>query len=114
MRGVNWESSLEIGIRLIAWSWVWKFLENIEDDFRNEWLEAVCKHCFRIQESFSQYSSANNHLIGEAAGLFIASTVWPCWEESKEWQEKRDRFISEKIDVTKYMIGKIEQFSKKE
>ena len=32
-----------------------------------------------IRHWFSAHSSANNHLIGEAAGLFIAGITWPHW-----------------------------------
>jgi hypothetical protein len=31
------------------------------------------------------HSSANNHLIGELAGVVIAALAWPHWERSKAW-----------------------------
>jgi len=34
----------------------------------------------------SRYSSANNHLIGEASGLFIAAITWPYWSDCKFWK----------------------------
>ena len=41
-----------------------------------------------ISRHFSRYSSANNHLIGEAAGLFVASTTWPFWSKATEqWRD---------------------------
>ena len=41
-----------------------------------------------ISKHFSRYSSANNHLIGEAAGLFVASTTWPFWSKATEqWRD---------------------------
>ena len=33
----------------------------------------------------SLHSSANNHLIGEAAGLFIAALTWPNWRRTRGW-----------------------------
>lgn len=92
--GPNWASALEAGIRLISWSATWQLLgggavslfEGCElARFRRCWLESVYRHCEFIEASFSRYSSANNHLIGEAAGLFIAATTWPCWPRSRKW-----------------------------
>lgn len=34
MKGVNWESSLELGIRLISWSWVWHFVGDLDKEFK--------------------------------------------------------------------------------
>ena len=39
--------------------------------FRRRWLESIYRHCHFIARHFSRHSSANNHLIGEATGLFI-------------------------------------------
>jgi len=45
----------------------------------------VYQHAHFIRHRFSAHSSANNHLIGEAAGLFIAALTWPHWPEMREW-----------------------------
>jgi len=105
MKGVNWESSLELGIRLISWSWVWNFIGDFDDDFKKIWLENIYKHCCAISRKFSQFSSANNHLVGEAAGLFIASIVWPFWDESKKWQDKSSSILFEEIKKQNYSDG---------
>ncbi len=105
MRGVNWGSSLEVGIRLISWSWVWKFLGEVDENFKSQWLGVIFRHCYFIDKNFSRFSSANNHLIGEAAGLFIASTVWPCWEESKTWQKKSFKILNEEMGRQNYADG---------
>lgn len=97
LRGVNWASSLELAIRLISWSWTWNYLGDIETDFRKRWLACIYKHCEYISKNFSRYSSANNHLIGEAAGLFIASIVWQFEKESKKWQDKSYQILVEEI-----------------
>ncbi|WP_421903553.1 alginate lyase family protein [Maridesulfovibrio sp.] len=95
--GPNWTSSLELAVRLVNWAFAWHLLGGDEsllfagkegDEFRKRWLESVFQHCHFINGYFSRYSSANNHLLGEYMGLFIASTVWPCWKESPRWQER--------------------------
>jgi hypothetical protein len=93
-RGPNWSSSLEAGIRLINWSFAWQLLGGaqapvFEDEagkrLRQRWLDSVYQHAKFIRSFFSCHSSANNHLIGEASGLFIAALTWPHWPESAGW-----------------------------
>ncbi|HEX8755664.1 MAG TPA: alginate lyase family protein [Steroidobacteraceae bacterium] len=92
--GVNWCASLEHAIRLVNWAFAWPLLgaegspifEGEEGkDFRRRWLDSVYRHCHFIARHFSRHSSANNHLLGEATGLFIACLTWPLWPESGRW-----------------------------
>jgi hypothetical protein len=92
--GPNWSSALEMGIRLINWSVAWQLLGGASSPvfqdgegarFRRRWLDAVYQHAQFIHGHFSLYSSANNHLIGEAAGLFIAALTWPYWLHARTW-----------------------------
>ena len=89
--GPNWASALEAGLRLINWSATWQLLgpEILEKEpaFRARWLDSIYQHAQFIRGWFSLHSSANNHLIGEAAGLFIAALTWPCWPQAQGWRE---------------------------
>ena len=57
-------------------------------DLRRRWLESIHQHARFIENHFSRYSSANNHLIEEAAGLFVAGITWPYWPEARCWMER--------------------------
>jgi len=92
--GPNWTSSLELGIRLINWSICWQLIGNIDSSafkgkegqaFLKRWLNSIYQHMYFVRGHFSRYSSANNHLIGEAAGLFVATMTWPFWSVTKKW-----------------------------
>lgn len=92
--GVNWCSSLELGIRLINWSLTWHLIGGRKSalfagaEGRNRlerWMSSVYQHAHFISHYYSRYSSANNHLIGEAAGVFVASCTWPCWDKLADW-----------------------------
>jgi hypothetical protein len=87
--GPNWASSLEVALRLINWSAVWQLLgrELLQKhpDFRDRWLKSIYQHAQFIRGWLSLHSSANNHLIGEAAGLFIAGLAWPHWRAARGW-----------------------------
>lgn len=100
LRGANWVSSLELAIRLTNWAFSWHllggtnnplFLEQAGQEFRRVWLGAIYQHCHFIANYLSRHSSANNHLLGELAGLFIASVTWQCWPESLNWQTHAKR-----------------------
>ena len=94
-QGVNWCVSLEHAMRLVNWSFAW-FLLGGEDSvifageagraFRARWLESIYQHCHFIPRHWSRHSSANNHLLGEATGLFVAALTWPLWRESPQWE----------------------------
>jgi hypothetical protein len=85
-RGANWTSSLEAALRLINWAAAWQLLgPPLQSEFVHRWLGAVFQHAQFIRGNFSLHSSANNHLIGEAAGLFIAAVTWPCWPQARGW-----------------------------
>lgn len=89
MKGVNWASSLELGIRLINWTVCWHLLNtHLEEGLKKRWLDSVYRHCWFIDRNFSGFSSANNHRIGEAAGLYIASVAMPRFKPSKRWAKK--------------------------
>jgi hypothetical protein len=96
-RGPNWCSSLELGIRLINWSIAWQLIGGsrsrlfADEDgaaFRERWLKAIYEQARMIVGNLSRFSSANNHLIGEAAGVYIAASTWPLWSQMREWGER--------------------------
>lgn len=95
-QGPNWTSSLEHAVRLMNWSVAWQLLDGVDSPlfvgvggqaFRECWLDSIYRHCHFIAGHFSKYSSANNHMFGEYAGLFIGALMWPCWDDSARWLE---------------------------
>lgn len=86
LMGPHWISSLELGIRLINWALTWSILgAQLKDLFAlpdgkqlyKDWLKVIKQHVDFIDGHYSRYSSANNHLIGEAAGVYIGAMIWP-------------------------------------
>jgi len=78
--GWNWTSALEAGIRLINFAWIDGLLTaatgNAQaiDTLRRK---IVPPHLWYVSRHRSFGSSANNHLLGELAGLVVASVRWP-------------------------------------
>jgi len=85
--GANWSSALEAAVRLINWSAAWQLLHFEEKDaeFQERWLRSIYQHCEFIRGWFTLHASAGHRLVGEAAGLFIATLTWPNWRESRAW-----------------------------
>ena len=77
LSGVNWTSGIELGVRLINFAWIRRLLDEwpgVADLFeRND----LALHQIRWHQQYlaafeSRGSSANNHLIAEAAGQLAA------------------------------------------
>ena len=104
--GVHWTSSLEHAIRLVNWSFAWHLLGGDDspifrgaagESFKQRWLTGIYQHCQFIAGHFSRYSSANNHLLGELMGLFVASLTWPLWKRSRRWKTLAQRELEEEM-----------------
>ena len=85
MVGVNWYSNIEVNLRLICWYFCWQVLEaeslrKVDTDFgkfvNDVWLPLIFEHAEYSYNHPSLCSSANNHLISEYAGLFVAACGW--------------------------------------
>ena len=90
--GVNWSSPVEHGVRLINWSVVWHLIGGeasamfagvAGQALRGRWLKCIYQHMRFASDNYSFYSSADNHLIGEAAGVYVASRTWSCWPQGR-------------------------------
>jgi len=106
LKGPSWSSSLEAGIRLINWAIIWQliggknaciFNDTDGESLRQRWLVSIFQHCHFIAGHQSRFSSANNHLIGEAAGLYIASMTWPYWNESFGWSDLSYEILAKEV-----------------
>jgi hypothetical protein len=78
--GWNWTSALEAGIRLLNFCWIDALASASGADaqalaaLRRQVLPA---HVWYVSRHRSYGSSANNHLLGELAGLLAALARWP-------------------------------------
>jgi len=101
--GINWYSNIEVNIRLINWFLTWEILnvEKIEFSWfksfvNNSWMPCIYRHFIYSYHNPSLFSSANNHLISEYAGLFIAASKWN-FQESDKWMKYAKRGLEKEI-----------------
>jgi hypothetical protein len=90
LHGVHWVSGIEVGVRLLSWTWIralladWDGCAALFDDNR-AFLTQLYDHQRYLVAFHSQGSSANNHLIAELAGLATAAVAFPWFAESPSW-----------------------------
>jgi hypothetical protein len=91
--GIHWCSSLEASLRLISWALIHSLLtlRDGKDGFfssvadRRKLGDAIYQQAWFIRHHVSRYSSANNHLIGELTGLWVACNVFELGPEGRNW-----------------------------
>jgi Heparinase II/III-like protein/Heparinase II/III N-terminus len=99
LSGIHWTSGIELGIRLISWVWVRRLLdgwEGVRSLFEENELarRQIWWHQTWLSGFRSRGSSANNHVIAEAAGQLTAALAFPWFDESARWGDESARLLS--------------------
>ncbi len=102
LSGVHWTSGIEIGIRLISLAWIRRLLDEwpeVADHFENDELAVrqIRWHQQYLSAFRSRGSSANNHVIAEAAGQLVASCAFPWFAESDRWRRASARLLEREL-----------------
>jgi hypothetical protein len=94
--GINWSSSLEVALRLIAWSWVLMLLRQSPAlplaRFRRLRV-ALRAHALHVERYLSYYYSPNTHLTGEALGLLYAGIILADTPDAARWRDTGRRIL---------------------
>jgi len=106
LRGVNWASSMETAIRAYQWTAACSVLAycNREPDFQRDLLKGAIVSIEYVMSHLSAFSSANNHLIVEAAlsgiiGLFMEE-IYP-----QDWYSKSANILKREFPRQFYSDG---------
>ena len=110
LSGIHWTSGIEIGIRLISWVWIRRLLDGWADVAalfeanevaqRQIWWHQTYLSAFR-----SRGSSANNHVIAEAAGQLTAATAFPWFAESTAWADESAALLQRELAANTFPSG---------
>jgi hypothetical protein len=107
-RGMNWRSPLELAIRLINWVFALDLVDEsrlLTGAFRTRVLDAAFLHLWDITRKYSRGSSANNHRIGEAAGVYVATAYFPGLDPSGAMRRESRQILIEEIAAQTYPDG---------
>jgi hypothetical protein len=99
--GINWASSLEVALRLVAWCWALALFHrspSLTPAFFLDVLGAIHAHARHVERFLSHYFSPNTHLTGEGLGLFYAGVLWPELGAAPRWRTLGARILEEQID----------------
>jgi hypothetical protein len=110
LSGIHWTSGIELGIRLISWVWIRRLLDgwdDIQDLFeQNELaLKQIWWHQTYLARFRSRGSSANNHVVAEAAGQLTAALAFPWFRESATWADESARLLKQELANNTFPSG---------
>ena len=110
LSGVNWTSGIELGVRLINFAWIRRLLNDwpgVADLFERDDLAVrqIRWHQEYLAAFESRGSSANNHVIAEAAGLLTASCSFPWFPESDRWRRHSARLLERELAHNTFPSG---------
>ncbi|MFJ4370819.1 alginate lyase family protein [Streptomyces chartreusis] len=110
LRGVHWISGIELGIRLLSWVWIRRLLEGwpgaaglFEDN--PVALDQIWHHQRWLAAFPSRGSSANNHVIAEAAGQFAAACAFDWFPSSARWRADALRSLERHLRANTFGSG---------
>jgi hypothetical protein len=98
--GINWASSLEVALRLVAWCWalfLFRGSPALTEDLFSDILRSIETHAAYVERYLSHYFSPNTHLTGEALGLFYTGVVCAELERAPRWRATGARILVEQI-----------------
>jgi hypothetical protein len=110
LSGVHWTSGIEVGIRLISLAWIRRLLDDWPPAaalFEGNGLALAQLHWHqRFLAGFrSRGSSANNHVIAEAAGQLVASCAFGWFGESERWRRQSARLLEAELVRNTFPTG---------
>ncbi|WP_435796310.1 alginate lyase family protein [Kitasatospora aureofaciens] len=110
LRGVHWISGIELGIRLLSWVWIRRLLDGWPGAAalfeRNPVaLDQIWHHQRWLAAFPSRGSSANNHVIAEAAGQFAAACAFGWFPSSARWRSGALRSLERHLRANTFLSG---------
>lgn len=101
--GPNWISALEVALRAISWAFIDDAtgVGQTAEDFDS----VLFRHGLYIERFISKGLNPNNHLIGEAAGLFVLSGRFVANDAGRRWRAYARRILEREIVRQTYPSG---------
>ncbi|MFD3625928.1 alginate lyase family protein [Streptomyces sp. NPDC058698] len=110
LRGVHWTSGIELGIRLLSWVWIRRLLDGWPGAAAlfegNPVARNQIWHHQRWLAAFpSRGSSANNHVVAEAAGQLAAACAFGWFPASARWRAEALRTLERQLRLNTFGSG---------
>ena len=110
LTGVHWTSGIEAGVRLISWVWIRRLLDEwpkVGDLFEHndDAVRQIAWHQEFLAAFPSRGSSANNHVIAEAAGRLVAACAFPWYGRSEHWRRSAATLLEHELAANTFDDG---------
>ena len=110
LSGVHWTSGIEVGIRLISLAWIRRLLDGWREatglfEGNPLALAQIRWHQQYLAAFRSRGSSANNHVIAEAAGQLTGSCAFPWFPESGRWRRDATALLERELIRNTFLSG---------
>lgn len=98
--GVHWVSGIELSLRVVSLLLTITFLgsDKIPLPLTRKLRSAFFAHGLWLSRFPSRFSSANNHLIAEAAGLYVLGTLMPDLPGASAWENYGYATLVEEVE----------------
>jgi hypothetical protein len=99
--GINWASSLEVALRIIAWTWALYYFRQstaLTHELFGRMLAFLEVQANHVETYLSTYFSPNTHLTGEALGLFYVGLLFPALGAAERWRRLGVRILIGELD----------------
>ncbi len=100
LQSINWTSGIEVGIRAINWVYSLSILQmapEFKQEADDEISRSIYEHAHYLIHHLSRYSSANNHLLAELAGLIVICCNYE-FKEHKKWLSKSTKMLFRELE----------------
>jgi hypothetical protein len=110
LSGVHWTSGIEAGIRLLSWVWIRRLLDEwpkVADlfEYDPDAVRQIEWHQEYLAAFPSRGSSANNHVLAEAAGRLAAACAFPWYSRSPRWREDAAALLERELAANTFPSG---------
>jgi len=110
LSGIHWTSGIEAGVRLLSWVWIRRLLAEwpkVGDLFEGD-ADAVAQIAWH-QEFLAGFrstgTSANNHVIAEAAGQLAAACAFDWYGRSAAWRRDAAQLLEASLAENTFASG---------
>jgi len=106
--GINWASPLEPAYRTFSWLWTYYLtLDDPEFDPADHalWLQGFLDSGRFLHDHLELFASPYNHLIGEAAALYLLGTLFPEFAEAPAWRRRGRMILESRLPEQFYADG---------
>lgn len=106
--GVPWACALEPAFRAVSWLWTYHLCLDdpaLDADAHARWLAGFYDHGRFLHDHLELYSSPYNHLIGEAAALYMLGVLFPEFTESARWRARGRSVLESRLGHQFYLDG---------